>query len=551
MKKVTKIIMGTALCTAVLTLAACGASKSKGAGKGTPKDTVVLGTTDKVLTIDPAGSYDKGSFTIENNIYPFLFNFPYGSIEPKPDVASEKGNFSEDGKTYTVKIRKGLKFANGHELTASDVAFSFKRVVTIGANGKDLGNGPSSLLSDMESVEAKDDSTVVFKLKTPFNVLWEQILCTAAGPIVDEEVFSPDALTSDDDIVKAKPFAGPLTIEAYAINNSVAYAKNKDYDGIYGPAKADKYQVKYYADTSNMKLDIQNNKIDVAFRALTATDIADLKKKDNIEVTEGPGGELRYMVFNFAIQPFGTKTEDADETKALAVRKAVANLVDREEIAKNVYKGTYSPAYSYVPSSFIGYTPALKEVYGQDGKPSVDKAKAALKEAGVKTPIEMTIQYNGDHYGASSPDEYAAIKQQLEDSGLFKVNIAQTEWSVYSKDRVITENSNGSYPVYQLGWYPDFLDADNYLSPLFGKENYIHNNYVSDKIESQLNSEVSELDSAARVKKLEEIQKTLATDLPTIPLLEGKQIAVSGKNVKGISDTLDGSFKFRYGAISK
>ena len=123
MKKVTKIIMGTALCTAVLTLAACGASKSKGAGKGTPKDTVVLGTTDKVLTIDPAGSYDKGSFTIENNIYPFLFNFPYGSIEPKPDVASEKGNFSEDGKTYTVKIRKGLKFANGHELTASDVAF--------------------------------------------------------------------------------------------------------------------------------------------------------------------------------------------------------------------------------------------------------------------------------------------------------------------------------------------------------------------------------------------------------------------------------------------
>src|SRR5574337_810578 len=149
----------------------------------------------------------KAGLTAEPEIK--LFNFPYGSIEPKPDVASEKGNFSEDGKTYTVKIRKGLKFANGHELTASDVAFSFKRVVTIGANGKDLGNGPSSLLSDMESVEAKDDSTVVFKLKTPFNVLWEQILCTAAGPIVDEEVFSPDALTSDDDIVKAKPFAGP------------------------------------------------------------------------------------------------------------------------------------------------------------------------------------------------------------------------------------------------------------------------------------------------------------------------------------------------------
>ena len=106
MKKVTKIIMGTALCTAVLTLAACGASKSKGAGKGTPKDTVVLGTTDKVLTIDPAGSYDKGSFTIENNIYPFLFNFPYGSIEPKPDVASEKEISLKMAKHIRLKLEK-------------------------------------------------------------------------------------------------------------------------------------------------------------------------------------------------------------------------------------------------------------------------------------------------------------------------------------------------------------------------------------------------------------------------------------------------------------
>lgn len=535
----------------LLSLAACGGSTSA-KSSATPSDTVLIGTTDKIITIDPAGSYDNGSFMVENNVYPFLYNFDYGSSEPEPDIAAAKGQFSADGKEYTVKIKEGLKFANGHDLTASDVAFSFKRVVTIGENGKDLGNGPSSLLSDMESVEAKDDTTVVFKLKTANNVTWEQTLCTPAGPIVDEEVFSPDDLTPDADIVKEKAFAGPLTIDSYSINDSISYSKNKDYQGIYGEAKSAKYQTKYYADASNMKLDIQNNQIDVAFRSLTATDVDDLKSKDNVKVYEGPGGELRFLTFNLATQPYGTATDDADSAKALAVRQAVADLIDRKEIAKNVYKDSYSPAYSFVPDSFDGYTAALKEAYGDgEGGPSVDKAKAVLKAAGVKTPLTLNIQYNGDHYGSSSPDEYAAIKEQLEDSGLFTVNLAQTEWSVYAKDRVNTDEKKGSYPIYQLGWFPDFSDADNYLSPFFGENNFVLNDYKNQDVIDQLNGEISDLDKDSRKAKLEKLQTTLAGDLPTLPLLEGKQIAIAGKDVKGVSDTLDASFKFRYGALSK
>ena len=544
------VVAGLTLASA-LVLTACGSGGSS-SGSGSAKDAVVIGTTDKIITIDPAGSYDNGSFAVENNVYPFLYNFAYGSTTPEPDVADGQGEFSADGTEYTVKIKSGLKFANGHDLTASDVAFSYNRVVTIGENGNDLGNGPSSLLSDMESATAKDDLTVVFKLKTANNVLWEQVMATPAGPIVDEEVFSADDLTSDDDIVAANAFADPLVIDSYSKNDTISYKKNADYAGIYGAAKSDNYQVKYYADASNLKLDIQNNTIDVAYRSLTATDVADLETKDNVKVYEGPGGELRYMVFNFAIQPFGTATEDADANKALAVRKAVANIIDRQEISDNVYKGMYTPAYSFVPSSFNGYTPALEAAYG-DGKggPDLDKAKAALTDAGISTPVVLNIQYNGDHYGSSSPDEYAAVKQQLEDSGLFKVTISQTEWSVYAKERISTDDSNGSYPIYQLGWFPDFSDADNYLSPFFGDNNFIHNGYNNPEVVKQLNAEISNLDPESRKTQLEQLQTTLAQDLPTIPLLEGKQIAVAGTDVKGVSDTLDGSFKFRYGAISK
>ena len=82
--------------------------------------------------------------------------------------------------------------------------------------------------------------------------------------------------------------------------------------------------------------------------------------------------------------PFGAKTAEADPAKALAVRQAMADLVDREAIAKQVYKGTYLPLYSYVPAGLPGAAEPLKSMYGDgNGGPDADKAKSVLKDAGV------------------------------------------------------------------------------------------------------------------------------------------------------------------------
>ena len=133
-------------------------------------------------------------------------------------------------------------------------------------------------------------------------------------------------------------------------------------------------------------------------------------------------------MFNFDTMPFGAKTAEADAAKSLAVRQAAADLIDRAAIAKDVYKDTFSPLYSYVPQGLAGAIEPLKELYGDGaGGPDVDKAKATLEAAGVTTPVVLNLQYNGDHYGPSSGDEYAAIKTQLEEGGLFTVNLAQTE----------------------------------------------------------------------------------------------------------------------------
>jgi peptide/nickel transport system substrate-binding protein len=540
------LVATAGITAAALALSACGGGSDDGNGGGSSGGggSLTIGTSDKITTIDPAGAYDNGSFAVMNQVYPFLLNTTPGNPDVEPDIA-ESASFTSPT-DFTVKLKPGLTFVNGHDLTASDAKFSIDRIVTINDP-----NGPASLLANLASVDAPDDTTVVFHLKVANDQTFPQILSTNVGPVVDEEVLSPTELTPDADIVAGKAFAGPYTITNYDQNNLVSYEANPDYQGSLGKPKTDKVNVKYYADASNLKLDIQEGNIDVAFRSLSATDIADLRGNDNVQVVDGPGGEIRYITFNFNTQPYGATTPEADPAKALAVRQAVADLIDRQELSDQVYKGTYTPLYSFVPQGLTGAITPLKDAYGDgSGGPDADKAKQTLAAAGVTTPVALSLQYNTDHYGPSSGDEYALIKDQLESSGLFTVNLQSTEYVQYSKDRVADV-----YPAYQLGWFPDFSDADNYLTPFFLNTDtstaFLQNHYKNDAINALIQQEVTTQDPAARQQVIEQIQTEEAKDLATVPYLQGSQVAVVGKDVNGTADTLDASFKFRYGVLSK
>jgi peptide/nickel transport system substrate-binding protein len=387
----------------------------------------------------------------------------------------------------------------------------------------------------------------VFHLKAENDQVFPLILTSFPGAIVDDEVFAADELTPDADIVEANAFAGPYVITSYDFNNLVSFKANPDYKGLLPAAKNETVNLKYYAESSNLKLDVQEGNIDVAYRSLSATDIADLKGNDNVNVVEGPGGEIRYIVFNFDTQPFGAKTPEADPAKALAVRQAVADLIDRNELSEQVYKGTYTPLYSYVPAGLAGAIEPLQELYGDgSGAPDADKAAERLTAAGVTTPVELNLQYSNDHYGPSSADEYALIKDQLESTGLFTVNLQTTEWVQYSEDRTADV-----YPAYQLGWFPDYSDADNYITPFFLIENFLSNHYVNQEVNDLIIEQASTLDPAARTAIIEEIQQKVAADLSTVPYLQGAQVAVTGTDVTGADETLDASFKFRYAALAK
>jgi peptide/nickel transport system substrate-binding protein len=443
-------------------------------------------------------------------------------------------------------MKPGLKFANGHDLTASDVAFSYKRITKINDP-----NGPAALLGAMKSVDAPDDKTVEFTLASPNDQTFPQVLVTSAGPIVDEQTYPADKKLDDNAAVKANGFSGPYTISKYDKNQLAEFKANPDYDGTYGKAKTKTVTMKYYAKAENLKLDIKNKDIDVAFRSLTPTDIADLDKTGGVKVYTGDGGELRYITFNYKTMP-----GDNPEQKR-AIRQAMAASVDREDLSKQVYKDTYTPAYSMVPEGQVGATEAFKDVYG--ASPDQAKAKKYLDDAGVKTPVDIKLQYNPDHYGSSSDQEYNAVKRQLEATGLFKVDLQSTEWVTYSEDY-----PKDAYPVFQLGWFPDFPDPDNYLSPFlapYGKNksgNFTNSHYNEDDTKwsdpamtKLLDQERTEADKAKRDAVLKQIQDRLAQQVPYLPLLTGAQVAVAVDSVKGVADTLDASFKFRFTSLTK
>ena len=530
--------LGLIAVTAVAGLVLAGCAPG-GGDTGDGDNVILVGTTDKVTTLDPAGSYDNGSLGVQTQVFPYLVNTDYNSTDVVPDLA-ESAEFTSPSE-YTVTLPAGLKWANGNDLTSSDVKFSFDRNIAIADP-----NGASSLLYNLDSVSTPDDTTVVFKLKTENDQIFPQILTSFPGAIVDEESFAADAITPDEEIVEANAFGGPYIITSYTFNETVEYAPNPEYKGVLGAAVNEGIITTVYADSSNLKLAVQEGEVDVAYRSLSPTDIEDLSGNDAVTVHDGPGGEIRYIVFNFNTMPYGATTPEADPAKANAVRQAVASLVDRQAIATQVYKDTYTPLYSFVPDGFAGATTVLKDLYGDgNGGPDAAKAQAILEAAGVTTPVALSLQYNSDdHYGPSSGDEYAMIKSQLEADGLFAVDLQSTEWVQYSEDRTADV-----YPAYQLGWFPDYSDADNYLTPFFLTNNFLGNHFSDAEVDQLILDQAVTQDPAERQQKIEDIQARMGELLSTVPLLQGAQVAVSGTDIDGV--ILDASFKFRYAPLTK
>jgi peptide/nickel transport system substrate-binding protein len=508
----------------VAAVALVGAGCGEDSGGGGEGGTVIRGTTDVPVGLDPAGVYDLPSWDLLINAYQTLVTIPPGGNKPVPDAAT--CDFTNPT-TYECKVKPGLKFSDGSPLTAEDVKFSFDRNIEIASP-----TGAASLLEVVDSIETPDDKTVVFKLSAP-NSVFPYIVSMQSMAIVPSDVYPKDKLQPDDQVVGS----GQYKVASYQPGQQAVFEKNPNYKGD-NPAKNERAIIQYFDKPSALKLAVEQGDVDVAYRSFSPTDLEDLESADGLQVVGGSGVEIRYLVFNTRLQP------GSNDEQKLAVRRAVAYTIDRDAVAQNVYDGTVKPLYSMVPQGLDFATEAFKDEYGAG--PDLDAAKQELQQAGVQTPVDFELWYTPTHYGVGSADEFAEIKKQLDDSGLFNVTLKSTEWNQYD-EAALTDK----YPQFQFGWFPDYPDADDYTYNFWSSDSFLNIGYSNPQIDKLLAEEQSTTNKAQRAKAFTEIQKIAAEEAPTIPIWQGGQVAAVRDGVSGVEDTFDAAYLFRLWVISK
>ncbi len=502
-------------------LAACGGSDSG----GDSGDAIVVGTTDGFSVskatpapFDPAAAYDVGSWNVLRQTVQTLMAMPNGGGDPTPEAAEECGFTDSGNERYACTLRKDLKFSNGDPITAADVKFSIERALEIKADTE-----VSSLLSTVDAVETKGDREVIFHLNSA-DATFPFKLSTPVAGIVNPDDYAKNKLRNGFDVSGS----GPYTLKAETKKDKivkVVFTKNPNYQGI-SEVKNDKVELKSFETPEAMGAALDKGDIDMMTRTMSPDQIKKLQnaKDSDIDVIEQPGLEIRYIGFD----------TDNPTLKDKAVRQAVAQIVNRSELTSKVYGSGADPLYSMVPATVTGHANSFFNEYGT---PDVAKAKALLTAANVTTPVKFTMHYTTDHYGSATKTEFETLQKQLNDTGLFDVDTKGEVWDKYRP-----KQRKGKFAVYGMGWFPDFPDAETFITPFLDKDNTISLPYANSRIRDDLIPESRrEADRLTASKSMEEIQSIVAKDVPLLPLWQGKQYLAVRDDITGAEYAINSS----------
>ncbi|WP_432138979.1 MULTISPECIES: ABC transporter substrate-binding protein [unclassified Streptomyces] len=494
-------------------IAGCGYFSDSGSDDQGP---IVVGTTSPVSTLDPAASWD-GSWELFRNVYQTLLAYPPGAITPEPDAA-KSCEFTDTGnRAYRCELREGLTFSNGDKLDAQAVKYSIDRILKINA-----ATGPAGLLGSLDRVQVRGDLEVVFQLNKS-DATFPFVLATPAMSIVPPDDYPADALREKSGIIGS----GPYKLENYKEGERAELVRNDRYKG-FAERRNDAVTVRYFQDSGAMVKALRDRDIDVTYRGLAADDIVSLEGKssenEGLSIVEGTGASIDYLVFN---------PKDKWAAKP-AVRKAIAQIIDRPALARTIYKNTVQPLYSMVPQGLTGHTTVFFDDFGN---PDPEKAKEILTDEGITDPVPLTFWYTSDRYGSETALEFKELKRQLEATGLFEITLKSRPWKEY-----VDGYQKGEYPVFGRGWSPDFPDADNFIAPFVGEQNALGTPYKATRItDVLLPRSRQESDRANVVKDFEEAQKVLVDDVRLLPLWQGKQYVAANEDISGGERSLDAS----------
>ena len=515
-------------------LSACGNAATTTEGNPVSGGTLTVSFKDDLKTLDPAIGYDTDSWSIERQIYNGLLDYKGFTTQLQPDIAAEMPKISTDGKTYTFKLRSGVKFSNGRTVTADDFKYSWERMLDPktagpmtggsfwgGVHGaQDFYNGAATSISGIKVI---DPSTLEIDLDTP-NQSFLNIIAMPFGFVIPKEAVA----AAGSDYAHKPVGTGPFTLDKWTPGQLIVLKKNANYFGTKPYLDEVDAQIGLTPEVAYLR--VQNNQLDIAQPDNTIPSAQYIQLSSNPtwknRILKNTNVDIYYLAMNVNMKPFDNKL----------VRQAFNYLVNKANLVKIlngrgvVNNGIQAPPMpGYVPN----YNPLGLDANGQ----SVQKAKDLLKQAGYDASHPFPPQDLVYAKASADWDRWAAsIQQDFQQAGV-TLNLKGLAFNAFLD---ITGKPNTT-ALSLNNWIQDFPDPSDFIDPILtcAAANVTANggnvaffcDKDADKIADQARGDTN---SAERLKLYQQFQDIIVSkDFPWVPLFSSVETNTSAPRVHG------------------
>ncbi len=406
---------------------------------------------DDVSTLDPAIGYDWQNWSMIKSLFDGLMDYKPGTTELVPDLA-ESYELSEDGLTYTFKLRKGVKFHNGRELKAADIKYSIERAVRPETQSPGAGffasiEGFEELTSGaaegLSGITVPDDYTVKITLSRPDATFLHVMAINFSFAVPREEVEK-----YGQDFGKNPVGTGAFRLAEWTLGQRLVFERNPDYYKE-GRPRLDRIVFEVGQEPLVALLRLQRGEVDILGDGIPPAKFLEIMNDPQWRDNVVEGGQLHtgYVAMNVTLKPFDN----------VLVRRAVNHAINKDRIIR-IINGRAVPATQPLPPAMPGHDPNYKG-YAFDP----EKAKQLMAEAGYADGVDTELYaMNTD----PNPRIAQAIQQDLAAIGI------RAELKVLAQANVIAAGGEkDAAPMIWSGgmaWIADFPDPSNFYGPILG-----------------------------------------------------------------------------------
>jgi peptide/nickel transport system substrate-binding protein len=486
----------------------------------TPADTLVIAKNiDDMITLDPAEAYEFTGIEVIANMYDRIMRFEPTDITKLVPGVAESCDVSDDGKTFTFKIRPNQKFASGNPVTAEDAAYSLQRVIKLDKN-------PAFLITQLgwnkdnvdQLVRAVDPMTLQIKITEDFSPsLVLSLMSSVVGSVVDMKMIMQHEADGDMGLAWLRTHSagsGAYVLKGWKADVSVVLDANPNYRG--GVAALKRVVIRHVVEPASQRLLIEKGDVDIA-RDIAPNQIKGVADNTEVAATTVPQESLYYVGLNLKTVPF----------QNIKVRQAMHYLVDYQGMVNSFLEGNKKVHQTFWPS---GLWASLDEnEYTFDPA----KAKALLVEAGYPDGFEVTL----DSPNSSPFSNMAQSIQATMAQGGIKVNIILGE-----QKTVLTKYRARQHQMLLINWGPDYMDphtnADFFArnpdnsDEAKSKTLAWRNSWEIPDITAMTNAAVREHDTAKREEMYKVLQRRVMDEGPFIIMFQETKQLASRANVK-------------------